>query len=272
MQRIDASFLYNVGSQIHPLAELHSSTKLNHCIWTVYLAQTSLEGLLSSVFRLRTSREPTERLLASVRELSRRCGESQNNDDEIGFSVHGITSQLTAFEAVLAAEFRVSAIYLVTQKKALDAAVMIESGADAFPDDLLSKVPEAGQDVRDAARCLVFELPTAAGFHLHRANESVLHKYYDAVTNGAARPTNRNMGDYLNALSTANAGTPEVRAALRDLKDLHRNPLIHPDHSLDNVDQAYALYCAVFTAMEAMLRAIPVPAPLPPAPPTDEAT
>ena len=29
-----------------------------------------------------------------------------------------------------------------------------------------------------------------------------------------------------------------VRAALKDIKNLHRNPLIHPEHTLESVDEA----------------------------------
>jgi hypothetical protein len=54
-------------------------------------------------------------------------------------------------------------------------------------------------------------------------------------------------------------GDDKVKSALRDLSKLHRNPLIHPETSLANFDEAFALYCGVFTAMEAMLKEIPLP-------------
>jgi hypothetical protein len=126
-----------------------------------------------------------------------------------------------------------------------------------FPDDLGAKVPAAIGDAREAMKCIVYELPTAAGFHLHRANESVLRKYFDTVSNGATPPDNPNVGIYLKIMEDKKLGDEKVRAALRDLNKLHRNPLIHPELSLENVDEAYALYCGVFAAMQAMLKAIP---------------
>jgi hypothetical protein len=54
-----------------------------------------------------------------------------------------------------------------------------------------------------------------------------------------------------------------VKAALRDLKNLHRNPLIHPDHSLESADEAIALMNGIHTVMVYMLKEIPVVATAP---------
>lgn len=148
-------------------------------------------------------------------------------------------------------------LYVVTQKAGYDTAILIENGAACFPEDLATKVPEAIPDIAAATRCIAFELPTAAGFHLHRANESVLRAYWDAVTNGDQRPQSRNIGDYLNQLDAKKVGEDTVKSALRDLKDMHRNPLIHPEHSLDTVDDAIALMNSIHSVPVHMLKAIP---------------
>jgi hypothetical protein len=119
-------------------------------------------------------------------------------------------------------------------------------------------------DLRKRGVQVGFELFTGSGFHLHRANESVLHRYWDAVTSNATRPKSRNMGDFLVEMKQQNVGDPRVVSALKDLKDLHRNPLIHPEHSIETVDEAVALMNGVQNVMVHMLREIP-PA-FPPAP------
>src|SRR5262249_26090162 len=63
-----------------------------------------------------------------------------------------------------------------------------QCGSVAFPTDMGTKVPASIADAQQAMKCIVFELPTAAGFHLHRANESVLRCYWDAVTKGQPPP------------------------------------------------------------------------------------
>jgi hypothetical protein len=67
------------------------------------------------------------------------------------------------------------------------------------------------------------------------------------------------MGDYLAVLERKNAAEKKVRSALRDLKDLHRNPLVHPEHSLDSIDQALAILGSVHAVMVYLLEAIPDP-------------
>jgi hypothetical protein len=46
---------------------------------------------------------------------------------------------------------------------------------------------------------------------------------------------------------------------LKDLKDLHRNPLIHPEHTLESVDQAIALLGSIQCVVVYMLKAVPLP-------------
>jgi hypothetical protein len=89
------------------------------------------------------------------------------------FEVYALTSAANKFEAVLAAELGVTALYVVTKKSGFDTSDLIGNGEVFFPPDLAAKVPEAVKDVQEATKCIAYELPTAAGFHLHRANESV---------------------------------------------------------------------------------------------------
>jgi hypothetical protein len=71
------------------------------------------------------------------------------------------------------------------------------------------------------------------------------------------------MGDYLNAMDQKGVGDAKVRAALKDLKDLHRNPLIHPEHSIDTADDAIALMNGVHNVVVYMLKQIPTISPTP---------
>lgn len=272
--RVDGFYLYQTGWQIHPLSNFAAgNTTYEQAIYPLYFAESALDGLVAkSVFRLRTSVKSGQELLAAVRALkskideSRERGEDQKQVALDWFDVYAISSNLSTFEAVLGAELSLVPLYVVTPKAGYDMPTLIESGSLCFPQDVVMKIPEALKDLGEGTRCIAFELFTAAGFHLHRANESVLRRYWDAVTNGAPRPTSRNMGDYLNAMNQKGVGDAKVKAALKDLKDLHRNPLTHPDDSIDNIDEAVALMNGIHTVIVHMLRAIPHA--VPPSPPT----
>ena len=42
MQRIDASFLYSVGTQIHPIGNWTPQSKLGDVLWPAFIAQGAL--------------------------------------------------------------------------------------------------------------------------------------------------------------------------------------------------------------------------------------
>lgn len=220
-------------------------------------AANSLQALINQpVVPLRSSRESAENLLSTLRRISMR----EDQEGVFGFDDYfGLFNALNTFKANFNAETSIADTYVVTPKRGYDTVSLIQSGEILFPADLPAKVPEAILDVREATRCIAFELPTAAAFHLFRAVEAVLYRYYDTVTNGKPRPKSRNMGDFINALETIDAGEKRVRSALRDLKDLHRNPLVHPEHSLSTIDEAVALLGGVQSVVVHMLAAIPYP-------------
>ena len=171
--------------------------------------------------------------------------------------VYAIRKGLDNFEAVLRAELSLLPMYLATPKAGYIVPTLIENGDECFPMETAIKVPEAVPDLKHGARCIAFELPTAAAFHLHRACESVLLRYWDAVSGGARRPRNRNMGSVLGHLEKNGWGDGKVLASLKNLKDFHRNPIIHPDQTIETVDEAIALMNSIHTAVVQMLKQIP---------------
>lgn len=266
MQRIDGYYLYSVGAALHPLSTIRYDTKFQDAFLPCFVAEGALEPFLfRSVFKLKTSLQKGGELLAAIKTLREAAGIAIGKEEEKEKQIewlraYNVSNGITQFETVLAAELGLSDIYLVSKKRGYDTSDLITNGIVLFPSELVPKVPEAELDINQGARCLAFELPTAAGFHFHRANESVLHKYYDAVTKGKPRPAGRNIGDYLGALKSHRAGEPAVLSALKDLKDLHRNPLIHPEHTLEDVDEAIALLGSIHAVVVRMLKAIPLPA------------
>jgi hypothetical protein len=269
MQRVDGHYLYQLGLQLHPLSELQDAsgstpTTLLEAYFPLVIAEAALDGFLhQSIFGPRFCRDSGENLLSSIRQLKDKINEMKVFDSPVERGdLFGIKHWLGTFETNLAAEMAQMNLYIVQKKGAYDTTDLIFNGASLMPSDLHAKVPEAVKDVAEATKSLAFELFTAVGFHIHRANEAVLHRYYDVVTNGAKRPKTRNIGDYLNELDKLKAGDERVKAALRDLKDLHRNPLIHPDQSIESADDAIDLLSAVRAVVGQMLRAIPAPSPL----------
>jgi hypothetical protein len=261
---IDGFYLYSSGYQIHPLSEMKGNAPFQDWHIPLLIGQGAVETLLEkSIYQLKFSKAVGQKLLDAIKALT--LDGDRTNDINM-YEAYLVTSALSEFETVLTAELSQLNIFMVVKKRGYDTSDLVHKGWVLFPDEIVTKVPESLPDLGYAARCIAFELPTAAGFHMHRANESVLHHYYDAVTGGAARPTSRNIGDYLTALRTQ--GDQKILSALKDLKDLHRNPLIHPEHTLESVDEAIALLGSIQAAVVLMLREIPDPSKaLPQSPP-----
>jgi hypothetical protein len=133
---------------------------------------------------------------------------------------------------------------------------LIEAAEQNFPPDLSIKVTGAVDDVRNAGKCLAFGLGTACGFHLLRAFETVVLVYRKSLLNNEPCPSNRNLGRYIRDMEKAKVGDPKILGTLRQIKDLHRNSLAHPEDKL-TVEEAIRLFGIVVSAVGAMLDQLP---------------
>jgi len=261
MIRVDAYFLYQVGAAIRPLTNVASGWTKNQLRQRLWTAEHWLDTLLNrSVYKLQTSWAGGNTLLTTTRRI---LDEYKKLDDAAlnvmieWLDSYLVGSQATAFETVLSAELQWGQLYLVEPKGGYDLNKLTENGIVIFPSQLAEKVPEAITDAKEAARCIAFALPTAAAFHLHRLHELVLRRYYDIVTGGNPRPINRNIGAYIDAMKNNQFKDPKVFSALANLKDFHRNPVLHPDDRLEDVEEAIALLGSINTVIIYMLKALP---------------
>lgn len=172
------------------------------------------------------------------------------------FERYSLIEAARKFEELFKAELAVADAYFVAPKGGYNTIKLITDATALFPPDLAKKAPEAIPDITEAGRCLAFELGTSAGFHLFRAVESVLRQYWDHVSGKQARPKQRSLGVYLAAMEKHSCGDPKIIAALKQIKDLHRNVLIHPEETL-TVEDAINLMGIVRSAIAAMIAPLP---------------
>jgi hypothetical protein len=96
MQRVDGNYLYQVGSQIHPLSELryHGSvsgpaTTMEEARFPVFVAEGAIDGLVNrSVFRLKTSVQSGQNLLEGVRKLRTKIDQTPVGQRLLNFSMY----------------------------------------------------------------------------------------------------------------------------------------------------------------------------------------
>jgi hypothetical protein len=102
--------------------------------------------------------------------------------------------------------------------------------------------------MEEAGFCLAFERYTASGFHALRGIEYEIRDYVQLATRKPIRESDRNWGAYIRTL-TSNDASSKLLTLLNDIKNLDRNPLIHPEHWLD-IDQAVQIFCSAQTALD----------------------
>jgi hypothetical protein len=258
--RISVPYVYNVSESLSPLSSLSGGENVSEHLYVLYNAHSTLSNFLfRSVWSscLRVCKGPGNELLASIKAILDKDGSSPIIDF---WEAVQITQKLTAFKTVLEAEFQTAATYLVTGRRGYDIATLIETGEVIFPDELMRKVPAVQFDLREAGKCIAFNLGTAAGFHLLRALELVIQAYWNVVMDSAPLPENRNIGAYIREMENGGKNDPKVLVALKQIKNHHRNSLMHPEETLD-LDAAIALLGIVQSAAIAMLNSIPEPPP-----------
>lgn len=143
------------------------------------------------------------------------------------------------FEAVLMAELADANIFLLEEKGVYSSRALIEDAERAFPDVIRKRMPGiAIYDVQQGGRCLACDCPTASGFHMLRAVESIMKEYIEKA--GGNVLADRNWFDYITSIAKQ-GGSQKVTDQLKAIKNNFRNPLMHPEDVLEP-DQALGLF------------------------------
>ncbi|WP_376988336.1 hypothetical protein [Bosea sp. R86505] len=273
MQHVNLSFFVELGGSI---ALLKSFAKREADV-PFFEAWPPLGDLMEKLsrlvdnghpIRLETSANPAYTLLTELRGIRQRHFDGPDGvlDTSKNWGASSVPAwefvvlSIDFFHNVLAAEFTNSATFTVPQRWGyrtptliLDAASCAElGGREDFQGTPLI-------DFREAGKCLAFEMPTASGFHSARAVEAILQRYYRAFIGPV--PERATMGYLVPQLEEASKAKgvehPDQRTVitLREIKDLDRNPLAHPEATLDMVS-AKALFELAGIAIWRMLNEI----------------
>jgi hypothetical protein len=162
-----------------------------------------------------------------------------SEDERQGLAI-GVWTQATKVKTLLNGELAIQSAYYVWPKRAYDTKRLVDFGVQIF-------APEVQQwftlrevyDINQAGKCIAFEVPTAAGFHLIRAAESVIRRYYQLVVGTLPKPKMRSWGVYVRNLRECGA-EPKVVSVIEQVKEFHRNPVMHPEEEL-SMEEALSL-------------------------------
>lgn len=243
MHKVKIWGFYVLGTMIRPLTKIKAGVTYADIIETVQMARIGLGNLDASGF-LPVSFCETEKADLS-KYLHSLLMEGLNNPARQldTLELQHLINQVKRLENVLESQLNDLKIYLVAQKEWYSTSTLVEAGEELIPSHVKEVISDyAKNEMRQAGRCIAFDLPSAAGFHIIRALENVVRSYYDLVTNGRPRPDNQSMGVLVKRIEELadpkKTPDPEKRitlsekdeiilSVLNQIKNLHRNPYIH---------------------------------------------
>jgi hypothetical protein len=112
-------------------------------------------------------------------------------------------------------------------------------------------------ELRESGKCLAFDCATASGFHVMRATELVLHKYYTKICKPKSNKRLDSWEAYIAKLEQSkDPEVGEVVSMLRQIKDSYRNLIMHPAIVL-SPDKAFTLFEIAQSAIIAKASKLP---------------
>lgn len=255
VERINQFHFYRLARSLSELSNFRGNAKPSDVLLPLLSAQTSIDALLrDEPIPLGVSKSAAQALHTQLDLIERAhfSEKTPNGGHEFalpsadaafveGWRFDMWRRALETFETVFSAEMSETASYYIPRRGIYDTAALIDQADSSFPEDLQWYINEKTRtDWRAAGRCLALSLFTAAGFHAVRAVEGTLETYYQRFT-GQPDKTEAGWHDYLKPLEGLPDGTspmPDAKtlAALRQMKDDYRNPVVHPRVVLTEAD------------------------------------
>jgi hypothetical protein len=170
--------------------------------------------------------------------------------------IYLLNGLLFSFQAVFLSEASSLNIFYVTPKRAYDMSRLITQGEHILSQACLNSLGQSKSmvisDIREATKCLAFDIPTAVGFHIYRAIEAIITQDYFPVLNiqSSDWDRNKNLGNYISLLESKGVDV-KVTTILRHLKDHYRNPISHPEEfwGIENAESAFMLATSVISVL-----------------------
>ena len=263
--RINLSHIYDLSKSIYPLTFLRYNKDHDRIFADANYAYQMLT-YIPNMYNLRSSWDAVERLknllAIYLTEYLENNKKGEQTDADIN-QLEQIADTALELELLLRSEFAIQPSYLVTPKGGYDVDILTSTPKDAFPPNLLQKVPEAEYDITECAKALAFELPTACGFHLMRVFEAVLKKYYLITLrdgnlldkNGCNKSIGTLIQEMLNNRTPDKEKDNKINAVidiLKSIKDNYRNPLIHLEINME-IQEVLVLFGVIYGAISLML-------------------
>lgn len=276
MKKVNLWFFYVLGAQLHSLVHARvdylDSGEKEDIIDLAKEAEIVVKIMAEKHPILRSSHDVGKRLLQSIEQLRKWRETATGEDwDDNNSTANPLFTEVVAgakkLQEALENELPYMPVYHPSQKLIYSTPDLIERTEAVLPEFTLRKISgDAKAEIRESGKCLAFDTPTAAGFHILRATELVLHQYYLVMCNPPNDAPLKNWSKYVDALKAvadsestkADIGkhVKKVNALFDQIRDQDRNLIMHPRIVL-SMDDALILFDTAKSLIMKMAERLP---------------
>jgi len=194
----------------------------------------------------------TERASRELRELRDKLAKSEPDHRLTSDEASELNGLMNDVRKTLFAEARGKVAFIVTDKR-IDVDKLLTDVSTLMAPSSFDKLPDIAQyDFKEAGKCIAFELPTAAAFHLLRGTEAVLRHFYCSVVRKDR--VELMWGPMVSSLRSRRKPPPApLLDNLDNIRRSFRNPTQHPDkiYDIQEVQDLFGLCVDVVNRMAA---------------------
>lgn len=231
LKATNLNMFYELGSVLERMHEkLSVETHVADLYGYMVVPHNGLISFLESTkdMPLKDTRAAAQQLQAAIRAAWKSF--QLNPDRNLTLDeVHAISWPKEEFDRAFEREHRNLDVFTVTKKGIYDTRALFENPEEKFPPNIRKVLPtQMLHDLKEAGRCLAFEIPTACAFHVCRGTEAVILAYYELL---AKHPWNFKKKDwkiYVEQLCKEKAPN-RITNRLDEIREFDRNSYIHPD-------------------------------------------
>lgn len=158
-------------------------------------------------------------------------------------TIRQLKAELERFEEAFTRDCKQLDVFTVTPKGDRSTRILLTKPEKKFLANLVKAMPQKTiNDLQEAGKCLVFDLPTACAFHICRATEALMLAYYEHLAGSPwpPPPMRKDWANYNNQLKAK--GAPDrVTTRLEEIGRMDRNAYAHPDLTVA-LDEAPIIY------------------------------
>jgi hypothetical protein len=245
--------------------------KENTPLWSLYDDGAKVITLLENLLELKepeiliSAKQPAKQLVDSlhaifsppgvdsIEELTELYGNKLTKQQE-----ESIQYPANHFDLSFRSDLMRLHFYFIPQEGIYSLDVLLQSADKMYSPKILALLPKGTiENLNEFGKCYAYMLPTAASFHILRGTEMLVLDYVRLFHTGTLITLERarDWGSYVRLLRKTKADL-RVISKIDEVRELHRNPIIHPRTEVTMVhanllfSSCYGLIPAILADME----------------------